>query len=113
VAERSGCGGRRRDEGWWRGDLTGGGWSVAGRRRRGARTRAVGRREEWWRLRTGVVGTDMRRSMPLWRGRMAVLPRPANPGMARGSLAADKRTPHVSAFPILENLENHLSTQEK
>jgi hypothetical protein len=39
--------------------------------------------------------------------------RPANLGTARGGLAADRRAPHVSDFPILENLENQLSTQEK
>jgi hypothetical protein len=36
---------------------------------------------------------------------MAVPPRPANSGVARGGLAVDIRAPHVSAFPVLENLE--------
>jgi hypothetical protein len=44
---------------------------------------------------------------------MAVPPRATNPGAAHGGLAADKRAPHVNAFPNSENLENHLSAQEK
>jgi hypothetical protein len=44
---------------------------------------------------------------------MAVPPQPTNPGAASGGIAADKRAPRVSDFPILENLENHLSAQEK
>jgi hypothetical protein len=39
-------------------------------------------------------------------------PQPANPGEARGSLAADRQAPHISAFPISENFKNLLSTQE-
>jgi hypothetical protein len=37
---------------------------------------------------------------------MEVLPRAANPGAARGGLAADKRAPHVSVFPFSEILKN-------
>jgi hypothetical protein len=36
------------------------------------------------------------------RVRWVVLPWAANPGVARGGLAADKRAPHVSAFPFSE-----------
>jgi hypothetical protein len=37
---------------------------------------------------------------------MAVPPRAANLGAARGGLAASRRAPHVSAFPFLEILKN-------
>jgi hypothetical protein len=39
-------------------------------------------------------------------GTMAVPPRAANPGAARGGVAADKRAPHVSAFPFSEILKD-------
>jgi hypothetical protein len=39
-------------------------------------------------------------------GAMALPPRAANPGVARGGLAADKRAPYVSDFPFSEILEN-------
>jgi hypothetical protein len=45
-----------------------------------------------WRLRTEARG----HGAPLWRGTTAVPPRAANPGAARGGLAADMR-PHMSA----------------
>jgi hypothetical protein len=45
-----------------------------------------------------------------WRlyrtGAIAVPPWAANPGAARGGLAADRRAPHVSAFPFLKILKN-------
>jgi hypothetical protein len=50
---------------------------------------------------------------PLWRGATAVPPRAANAGAACGSLATDRRAPHVGDFPISENLTNHFSAQEK
>jgi hypothetical protein len=40
---------------------------------------------------------------------VAVPPWPANSGVACGALAADRRAPRVSDFPISENLKNHLS----
>jgi hypothetical protein len=45
---------------------------------------------------------------PLWRGAIAVPPRAANPGAARGGLATDRRPPHVSEFQISEKPENFL-----
>jgi hypothetical protein len=42
-------------------------------------------------------------------GVTAVPPRVANPGAVHGSLAADKWTPHVSAFPFSKILKNSFS----
>jgi hypothetical protein len=36
-------------------------------------------------------------------GAMALPPRAANPGVARGGLAADKRAPYVIDFPFFRN----------
>jgi hypothetical protein len=49
----------------------------------------------------------------LWRGATAVPHRAANPGTARGGLAAARRAPPVNAFPFLRNTKKWLSAQEK
>jgi hypothetical protein len=112
VSATASCGRRHRERRRCD-DLTGGG---AERNRaarwRAARTRAVGKQGEWQRLWSSAVGTDTGRSAPLWHGRVAVPPWPANPSAVRGSLPANRWAPHVSAFPILENLKNHFSAQE-
>jgi hypothetical protein len=62
-----------------------------------------------WQLRIEARG----HGAPSWRGATAVLPRAANPGAARGGLAADMR-PHMSAnFKYQKKLGNFLSSQEK
>jgi hypothetical protein len=62
-------------------------------RRRGQQ-RCAGTRSDSgaWRLQTEARG----HRVPLWHGATAVPPRTANPGAARGGLAADMR-PHMSA----------------